>query len=121
MSYGWENGNRVPAFHPSDEPEEELQQVDSPALVMARRLIGFMLADPSPALGIECLALVTNIGYEGASMADIARRHKVTRAAVSKRCVELCESLGIPPTRAMRSEKCRKKCQIARARDVLLS
>lgn len=78
-----------------------------------------MLADSHPALGIECLALVTGIGYDGASMAQIARRHKVTRAAVSKRCVELCESFGVAPTRAMRPEKNRDHCREARLREMI--
>jgi hypothetical protein len=80
-----------------------------------------MLADANPALGIECLALVTGIGYDGASEAAIARRHRVTRAAVSKRCVELCEAFGIPPVRAMRPEKCRDHCRKARVREMLSS
>jgi hypothetical protein len=122
MSMAWENGQRVPSFDPRDvEPEDDapVQSLSSPALVMARRLIGFMLADPCPALGIECMALVTGIGYEGAARASIARRHKVTRAAVSKRCVELSESLGLPPTRAMRPEKCRVRCRNARMREMM--
>lgn len=36
-------------------------------------------------------------------MTAIAQRHGVTRAAVSKRCVELTEKLGVMPSRAMRS------------------
>ena len=77
-----------------------------------------VLADPNPSLGRECMALVTGIGYEGDSMQEIANRHGVTRASVSKRCVELCETLGIPPTRAMRSVKNRQRCREARFREV---
>lgn len=109
---GWENGQRVPVRdsredEPSDRPERS-------ALVMVRRLVGIMLADSNPALGVECMALVTGIGYEGSSMAEIARRHGVTRAAVSKRCVDLCDAFGIPPTRAMRPAKNRERCREAR-------
>ena len=85
---------------------------------MVRRLVGLLLADTHPALGVECLALVTGIGYDGASMAEIARRHKVTRAAVSKRCVELCESFGIRPTRAMRPETNHERCREARLKSL---
>lgn len=120
MSTAFENGQRVPVYDPRDQAEQP-PSVDSPALVLARRLIGFMLADPCPALGIECMALVTQIGYEGASMAEIARRHKVTRAAVSKRCVELCDALGLAPTRAMRGERCRARCRKARIREMAAS
>ena len=36
-------------------------------------------------------------------MTEIAKRHGLTRAAVSKRCVELAQKIGLPPSRAMRS------------------
>lgn len=116
MGRGWENGSQVPTYDPrtDDEDMPSPNRRDPSSLVMARRLVGFMLADTHPALGIECLALVTGIGYEGASMAAIARRHRVTRAAVSKRCVELCEAFGIPPVRAMRPESSRQRCRKAR-------
>lgn len=124
-NYAWENGSRVPSYDPRDEQEEDGEdaapQVDPQALVVARRLVGFMLADTHPALGIECLALVTGIGYQGSSMAHIARRHGVTRATVSKRCVELCESFGLPPVRAMRPESCRERCRQARVREMVAS
>ncbi len=112
MRSGWENGQRVPVRdgrETGDRPRPERA-----ALVMVRRLVGLMLADSNPALGVECMALVTGIGYEGSSMADIARRHGVTRAAVSKRCVDLCDAFGIPPVRAMRPEKNRARCREAR-------
>lgn len=120
MKNSWENGARVPSYDPRDEdPEDEVPTSESGALVMVRRLVGFMLADTNPALGVECMALVTSIGYEGDSMAEIARRHKVSRAAVSKRCVELCEAFGINPPRAMRPEKNRNRCREARVREML--
>lgn len=86
--------------------------------MVVRRLVGIMLADSNPALGVECVALVTGIGYEGASEADIARRHRVTRAAVSKRCIELCEAFGIPPVRAMRPKANRENCREARMKSL---
>jgi hypothetical protein len=119
QSIGWENGARVPVGE-ADRffDEEEDQEDEAASLVVVRRLVGFMLADTHPALGAECMALVTGIGYQGCSMADIARRHHVTRAAVSKRCVELCEAFGIPPVRAMRSEINRRHCREARLREL---
>lgn len=95
------------------------EEIDRPrpergALVVVRRLVGILLADSNAQLGVECMALVTGIGYEGDSMAEIARRHKVTRAAVSKRCVDLCDTFGIKPVRAMRPEKNRARCRASR-------
>ena len=46
----------------------------------------------------------------------IARRHGVTRAAVSKRCCELSELLDLRPSRAMRSLTARKRYRSARIR-----
>lgn len=117
MRHGWENGQRVPV---NDHREtEEKPRPERGALVMVRRLVGIILADPNPALGVECMALVTGIGYEGASMAEIARRHNCTRAAVSTRCGDLCDAFGMPRTRAMRPEHNRKRCRQARLQSLV--
>lgn len=124
MNTAWENHERVPVTEPDwdridapDAPELE----DSDALVMIRRLVGFMLSDSTPSLGIECMSLVTGIGYDGSSMADIARRHHVTRAAVSRRCIDLCDAFGVPPTRAMRPIGNRGTCSHARCSHLVRS
>ena len=66
----------------------------------------FLANDPS--LAVECLALATGIAYEGSSEVAIARKYSVTRAAVSKRCLELAERLGVKNVRAMKSETARE-------------
>lgn len=78
-----------------------------------RRLIGELLADRNARLSLECLALVSGMSFLGDSMVSIARRHGVTRAAVSKRCVELTERLNLLPSRAMRSLTARKAYRAA--------
>lgn len=75
---------------------------DEKVCEVVRRIVGELLCQSNPALAIECFSIVTGIGYLGDSMTEIAKRHGVTRAAVSKRCVDLSESLGLDPTRAMR-------------------
>ena len=75
---------------------------------LIRRLIGELLNQGNAKLSIECLALVTGIGFNGDSMVDIARRHGISRSGVSKRCVELTEALDLPPSRAMRALTARK-------------
>lgn len=109
----WENGERVPVVIPEMEMTHQVE-IDSPELSMMRNLIGVLLKSPHPALSIECLSLISGIGYNGKSMAQIARENMVTRAAVSRRCVDLCKQLGIPPTRAMRNESGQKNCRKAR-------
>ena len=81
---------------------DQLAQDDAPHEIM-RRLIGEMLMQSNASLSLECLALVTGLAYRGDSMTAIAERHGVTRAAVSKRCVELTIALNLKPSRAMRS------------------
>lgn len=70
---------------------------------LLRRIIGELLNLAQVRLSLDCLALVTGLSYEGDSMTAIAMRHDVTRAAVSKRCVELTLALNLSPSRAMRS------------------
>jgi hypothetical protein len=81
-----------------------------------RRLIGEILTLPNRSLTVECLAVVSGLSYSGDSMSAIAGRHKVTRAAVSKRCVELTERLDLLPSRAMRSLTARKAYREAQIR-----
>jgi len=81
-----------------------------------RRLIGEILTLPNRSLTVECLDVVSGLSYAGDSMVSIAGRHKVTRAAVSKRCVELTERLDLLPSRAMRSLTARKAYRDAQLR-----
>jgi predicted DNA-binding protein YlxM (UPF0122 family) len=67
-------------------------------------------------LTAECIALISGLSYDGCSMTEIAKRHGITRAAVSKRCVEMTELLGLRPSRAMRSLTARKRYRDARIR-----
>ena len=81
---------------------------------LIRVLVGELLSQDNARLSIECLALVTGLSYTGDSMTTIARRHNVTRAAVSKRCVEFTRALRLDPCRAMRSLKARESYRKSR-------
>jgi len=81
---------------------------------LLRRLVGEMVGQSNARLSLDCLALVTGLVYDGDSMTEIANRHDVTRAAVSKRCVELTQSLNLKPSRAMRSLLARQSYHTAR-------
>lgn len=67
-----------------------------------RRLVTLIRSQDNIQLSIDCFSLVSGMQYDGESMAAIARRHHVTRAAVSKRCVEMTEILGLKPAAGMR-------------------
>ena len=73
-----------------------------------RRLAGELWSSTNARLSLEILAVVSGVCYQGLSQTSIAARHKVTRAAVSKRCVEMTVKLGLPPSRAMKGESTRK-------------
>ena len=91
------------------------QPADAESLHEAlRRLVGEMLMQSNASLSLDCLALVTGLAYFGDTMTEIAKRHDVTRAAVSKRCVELTQSLNLKPSRAMRSLLARDSYRKAR-------
>lgn len=81
-----------------------------------RRVVAEILYHNNARLTAECIALVSGLAYDGSSMSDIAKRHGISRAAVSKRCVELTELLDLPPSRAMRSLTARKSYRAARIR-----
>lgn len=102
----------VPAAEVSEviEPQEPAETPLQAEQVwdILRRLIGELLAERNARLTLECLALVSGMSFLGDSMAAIARRHGVTRAAVSKRCIELTERLNVLPSRAMRSLTARR-------------
>ena len=81
-----------------------------------RRVLGEVICHDNARLTAECIAVVSGLCYPGASMTEIARRHGVTRAAVSKRCCELSELLDLRPSRAMRSLTARRRYRSARIR-----
>ena len=121
--YGWGNTDAADFPEASEKPKLPLEAEEVPVEVAAienetvldilRRLIGELLAERNARLSLECLALATGFSYLGGTMTDIAQRHGVTRAAVSKRCVELIERLNLHPSRAMRSLTARRAYQAA--------
>lgn len=78
------------------------------ATEILRRLVADIVSEDNTRLTIDCLTIALGLRvYDGDSMTKVAKRHGITRAAVSKRCVDITERLKLPPSRAMRSEKAR--------------
>ena len=99
------------------DPEPEVTEPETEHVWDAvRRVLGEVICHDNARLTAECLALVSGLCYPGASMTEVARRHGITRAAVSKRCCELSELLQLRPSRAMRSLTARKRYRSARIR-----
>ena len=93
--------------------DHESDQSDDPhardAIEVLRHFVADLIAEGNTRLTVECLAVALGLSaYNGESMTAIAKRHGVTRAAVSKRCVDITRQLNLPPSRAMRSESARK-------------
>ncbi len=93
--------------------EDSRQQVVAAGMVEANRILRHLVADlideANMRLTVECLAISLGLSaYNGDSMTTIAKRCGVTRAAVSKRCVDITRRLKVLPSRAMRSVKARK-------------
>ena len=104
-----------PALVPDAEPESPPDTCDTEFVWdTMRRVLAEILCHANARLTAECLALVSGFSYTGSSETDIAKRHGVTRAAVSKRCVELTELLDLRPSRAMRSLTARQSYRAAR-------
>ena len=106
-----------PALMPEPEPESESPPSihdDEASWDTARHVLGEVLNHSNARLTAECIALASGLAYSGASETEIAKRHGITRSAVSKRCVELTEALNLRPSRAMRSLTARKSYRSAR-------
>ena len=101
-----------------EQPQQQPEPThDTEAIYRAIRcVVAEILYHNNARLTAECIALVSGLAYDGSSMSDIAKRHGISRAAVSKRCVELTELLDLPPSRAMRSLTARKSYRAARIR-----
>ena len=82
------------------------------AIEVLRHFVADLISEGNTRLTVECLAVALGLSaYNGQSMTEIAKRHGVTRAAVSKRCVDITTHLNLPPSRAMRSAIARKTYQ----------
>ena len=96
-----------PEPDPHDDAKLAQWRIEKRVRESTRKIVCEILGSKNARLTTECLSLVTGIGYLGVSETSIAADFGITRAAVSKRCVELCKKLGLPPSRAMRSEEAR--------------
>jgi len=100
-----------------DHETDESGTISHDAIEVLRLFVADLIAEGNTRLTVECLAVALSLSaYNGQSMTEIAKRHGVTRAAVSKRCVDITTQLNLPPSRAMRSEKARKTYQKSRTK-----
>jgi hypothetical protein len=74
-------------------------------LEMTARLLSEIATSDNCRLQARCMEFVLELTTE--SQTEIAAAEGVGRAAVSKRCIRICEALGLPPSRGMKKEKTR--------------
>jgi hypothetical protein len=100
-----------------DRDDEQTDTINHDAIEVLRHFVADLISEGNTRLTVECLAVALGLSaYNGESMTSIAKRHGVTRAAVSKRCVDITQQLNLPPSRAMRSEKARKTYRNSRTK-----
>ena len=84
---------------------------------MLRKLALLFIDQGRRALNADCLAFVSGIAVRmGESGTSLARKHGISRQAFHKRCGELMQQLGLPPSRAMKSKQARKSYLISNRR-----
>ena len=98
-----------------DQPGYQAQHMDAERLWdIIRRLVGHLMDQDNARLALDCLALASGVAFLGDSMSAVGRKHGLSRAAVSKRCIELLCEINLPPSRAMRSLTAREAYSDAR-------
>jgi hypothetical protein len=105
-----------------DHDDDESGIPNHDAIEVLRHFVADLIAEGNTRLTVECLAIALGLRvYSGDSMTEVANRHGVTRAAVSKRCVDITNRLKLPPSRAMRSKRARqtyRNAQLKRKRSI---
>lgn len=102
---------------PDAAPVVALQAEVSPdSLESIRNFVGVLISTQQTRLSLECAAILLGLPYVGGSMSEVAKRHKLTRAAISKRCIELSQQLGIEHAPALRSLTARRHYATAQSR-----
>jgi len=82
-----------------------------------RRMLVIIRSQAKPGLTCDAIAIAMGIHIgEGRSLEEIAKSHGITKQALSKRAIRICNELGLPPSVLMRSEESResyrrKQCQ----------
>jgi hypothetical protein len=91
-----------------DHEEEQTDTINHDAIEVLRHFVADLISEDNTRLTVDCLSIALGLRvYAGDSMTKVAKCHGITRAAVSKRCVDITQRLKLPPSRAMRSEKAR--------------
>lgn len=99
-------------------PIESLAQ-DERTWYVVRQVVDIIIASPNARLQAECFRIASGMGeLDDITETSVARKHGLTRAAVSKRCVRLTKLVGMRPSRYMCSMQLRDTYRKARVRSL---
>lgn len=97
-------------YHQPDSEDAGAQRSNG---LLTRILAAIIDSGPAALLTAQCIDFVTGTNVQGAiTEADIGRKNHLSRAAISKRCILLCEELGLQPGSGMRKLETRKKYRL---------
>lgn len=86
---------------------------------VVRQILDIIIAAPNARLEAECFRISSGLGMlDSITEASVARKHGLTRAAISKRCVRQTKLIGIRPSQYMRSIPLRETYRKARIRSL---
>ena len=78
-----------------------------------RRMLVIIRSQARPALTCDAIAIAMGIHIgEGRSLEEIAKAHGITKQALSKRVIRICDDLHLPPSVLMRSVESRESYRI---------
>lgn len=87
---------------------ESFTTYDNGALRIAQALLRDIVFSKTPQLEAEIMALGAGILLgKSQSITAVARKHGITKSAVSKRVVAFCDRNGLPPSPFMKSKRAR--------------
>ncbi len=80
---------------------------------LLRRVLVLIGSQRNPALTCQAISIATGTYLgEGKSLEEIAKMHGITKQALSKRTIRICQELDLPPSRLMRSKESRESYRL---------
>ncbi|NBR55098.1 MAG: hypothetical protein EBT82_03900 [Micrococcales bacterium] len=83
------------------------------------QVISNIVDSPNPRRTADLYACVTGIRIrQGITLTDLAKKYGVSKQALDKQLVQLCEKLDLPPPRLMKSQMSRESYRLANHRKI---
>lgn len=83
------------------------------------QVISNIVDSPNPRRTADLYACVTGLRIrQGITLTDLAKKYGVSKQALDKQLVQLCEKLDLPPPRLMKSQMSRESYRLANHRKI---